>query len=344
MAMFTFVLAATSWLTIWILKNQLREMHEGGIDTHDLAVAAGKQADAAKVQSEQAKAQTDKMAESLTKTDKLINKATEQANATNRLAMQAKRSADVAQEAIQLATKDSVQNAERIERQLTILQDQARAARDQADAALKSAIAIQKQTEISERPWLSVDVATVNGLIWVNGQQAALTLKLSIKNVGKSIAKGIQANAKLVPTAAGMPISANAAQAQRELCDHFGTDQVGAFDLFPADHPTERQLSISAVPSAIATQSVTIQGDKAPRTFVGFDVVGCVSYHSSFGREVHQTRFAYRLIGPQVTSPDGKFLIMPDGMPVIMDFEIGVAVPQDNVGLIQELLGSNYAN
>jgi hypothetical protein len=44
MALFTFVLATTSGLTIWILKNQLREMHEGGVDTHTLAQAADTQA------------------------------------------------------------------------------------------------------------------------------------------------------------------------------------------------------------------------------------------------------------------------------------------------------------
>ena len=54
MAIFTCILAVTSGLTIWILKNQLKEMHEGGIDTHALAeatknasVAASDQADAA---------------------------------------------------------------------------------------------------------------------------------------------------------------------------------------------------------------------------------------------------------------------------------------------------------
>jgi hypothetical protein len=40
MAIFTFILAATSGFTIWILKNQLKEMHEGGIDTHALAQSA----------------------------------------------------------------------------------------------------------------------------------------------------------------------------------------------------------------------------------------------------------------------------------------------------------------
>lgn len=44
MAIFTFVLASTSGLTILILKNQLKEMHEGGLDTHTLAQAADTQA------------------------------------------------------------------------------------------------------------------------------------------------------------------------------------------------------------------------------------------------------------------------------------------------------------
>jgi hypothetical protein len=96
MAGFTFVLAATSGLTIWVLKNQLREMHQSGADTHDLAVAAGKQADAAKVQSEQAKAQTDKMAESLTKTDTLIRESKVQATEATIAANAARRAADTA--------------------------------------------------------------------------------------------------------------------------------------------------------------------------------------------------------------------------------------------------------
>jgi hypothetical protein len=96
MAFFTFVLAATSVGTVWILRNQLTEMHKGGIDTHDLAVAAGKQADAAKAQSEQAKAQTKKMAESLRKTDALIRIASEQAVATTKLVEAAKQQADTA--------------------------------------------------------------------------------------------------------------------------------------------------------------------------------------------------------------------------------------------------------
>ena len=37
MAIFTFVSIAVSFGTFWILKSQLREMHDGGVDTHTLA-------------------------------------------------------------------------------------------------------------------------------------------------------------------------------------------------------------------------------------------------------------------------------------------------------------------
>lgn len=47
MAVFTFALAATSILTIWVLINQLKEMREGGIDTHALAQATEASAKAA---------------------------------------------------------------------------------------------------------------------------------------------------------------------------------------------------------------------------------------------------------------------------------------------------------
>jgi hypothetical protein len=48
LAVFTVILAATSLGTVWILKNQLKEMHDGGIDTHALAEASGNQAKAAR--------------------------------------------------------------------------------------------------------------------------------------------------------------------------------------------------------------------------------------------------------------------------------------------------------
>jgi hypothetical protein len=56
MAIFTFLLFLVTGGTLVILKSQLQEMHGGGIDTHELAIAAGKQADRTKELAESAKA------------------------------------------------------------------------------------------------------------------------------------------------------------------------------------------------------------------------------------------------------------------------------------------------
>lgn len=95
-AIATVVIAVSTIFYTVYARRQWKEIHDSSSDTHDLAVAAGKQADAAKIQSEQAKAQTEKMTESLSKTDALITKATEQAAATNKLALETRRQADIA--------------------------------------------------------------------------------------------------------------------------------------------------------------------------------------------------------------------------------------------------------
>ena len=198
--------------------------------------------------------------------------------------------------------------------------------------------------EDTERPWLSVEITPASNLFFVNGKQAALTIKVSIKNVGKSIAKDIQVDAKLFPTPPGLPVSTHSAQNQGMLCNNPQSAPLGWFDLFPTDTPAERNLSISVLPSAIAARSVTYPGAK-PRGFVGFYVVGCVTYRFSFGTEIHQTRFAYHLIGPAITSPSGKPLILPNGMPTAFgSFEVGVNVPEKKLQLMRELFARNDAN
>lgn len=101
----TAVYAAFSGWQLAVMKKQLNEIHSGSKDTHDVAVAAGKQADAAKTQSEQAIQQTATMGQSLSKTDDLIR-------ATVDLAKQAKRSADIASLALK-ANEESTEQERR---------------------------------------------------------------------------------------------------------------------------------------------------------------------------------------------------------------------------------------
>jgi hypothetical protein len=165
----------------------------------------------------------------------------------------------------------------------------------------------RRATEIQERPWLSVDAKPINGLIFVNGQQPVVKLALSIKNVGHSIAKTVHLEVKMYPTVVNLPVATDAVQRQREICDHPHIGSAGDFDLFPMDQPVERDVDITVAPSAIAGQAASILvGDKT-RKFFGLYVIGCASYHYSFGADIHQTRFAYHLVRG-VPPENGKLL------------------------------------
>jgi hypothetical protein len=102
-------------------------------------------------------------------------------------------------------------------------------------------------------------------------------------------------------------------------------------------------MDIPAIPSEIEAQSVSYPGEK-PRKFVGFYVVGCVNYQFSFGAGIHQTFFAYHIVGPAIMTADNKPLIFPGGTPVLMGFEVGVEVQKEKLGTMRNLLARNDAN
>ncbi len=202
----------------------------------------------------------------------------------------------------------------------------------------------RKALEVSERPWVSVEAVPNSDLAFVNGKQPVLGLKFSLKNVGKSIAKGVQIDVKMFPTSVALPVGLDAAAKQRELCDHPQQRPVEQFDLFPIVQPAERVDSISAQPSAVEQSASYPAGDKS-RSFVGFYVVGCVSYRFSFGTEIHQTRFAYHLLGPlRGFTPEGKPLALQGGEFILAGFEVGVTAPKDQLGMMQEVFAMNDAN
>jgi hypothetical protein len=89
-AFFTVCLVAVAYWQGHIFDKQWNEMHSGGVDTHELALAA-------KAQADEAKAQVEKLTESLTKTEKLIGATKALADDTKTLADNTLRQANATQ-------------------------------------------------------------------------------------------------------------------------------------------------------------------------------------------------------------------------------------------------------
>jgi hypothetical protein len=120
-AVFTIVIAVATTVYAFVTIRQLGEMRSSGAqateqakkiieqttaqatNTNNLAISAGKQADAAKKQSEQAEAQTDTMRKSLIKTDSLIK-------ATSALARETARQANISRDAMNASMKSADQD------------------------------------------------------------------------------------------------------------------------------------------------------------------------------------------------------------------------------------------
>jgi hypothetical protein len=207
-------------------------------------------------------------------------------------------------------------------------------------ASQQSTSAIVMQTDITERPWLSVEVEPASDLFFVGGQQPNFNLKLKIKNFGRSIAKDAQVDIRLAPTRpSGVLIAPEAGVIQNQVCERPVIQKIGRFDVFPSDAPAVREVSISAMPAQVQTAEVVTTDN---RTFVGLYVVGCVTYRASYdARQTHQTFFGYHLIHPIPGGPNRPTL--PNGLFLLGDFEIGANVPQKEFEIAQELFARNEA-
>lgn len=71
------------WKQLSVMSEQLREMKSGGVDTHELAIAAGKQADAASKQADRTKDLADRMKDQADRTKVIADQAIVQAQAAS---------------------------------------------------------------------------------------------------------------------------------------------------------------------------------------------------------------------------------------------------------------------
>ena len=251
---------------------------------------------------------------------------------------QVRQSNNLAEDAIRQASTESAENARRVNQQLGILQNQVEASRAQAQAAFRSADAIAQQTEISERPWLTVEAEPGSDLFYVNGKQAGMTFRFTIRNLGRSIAKNVHFKIKFASTRPiGIPIAVESARTQQETCDS-PTAQDLAFDVFPTGNPIIREISTSVSPSDIEANKASTSENS---DFIGFYVVGCITYSASFATQnIHKTFFAYHLMNPSLGTSPPK---LSNGIPDMVDFAVGKEIPQKDVGIEQEILARNEA-
>jgi hypothetical protein len=175
-------------------------------------------------------------------------------------------------------------------------------ARDTAEAAKVTAETGRKELELSERPWVSVDVSIAKPLVF-DPQGGTISLRWVLKNVGHSPAAGTAVVAKL---RFWNPPTIDLDKEQKALCgpihdlpDLPGVSRTMGDTLFPTDQETKtRQLSFDTKDVELG-----IVRTKNAKPVIIPAIVGCVDYQFEFAPGHHQTGFIRIVAVPNPSFP-----------------------------------------
>ncbi len=161
-----------------------------------------------------------------------------------------------------------------------------------ASAAISAAKTAASQLELSDRPWVTVDVFITSPLTYgTNGVQ--LNFSFVPKNIGHSPAQNVLIIPRLVPVSMGDDIRG----IQKEICDSAPETNIAfpKYVLFP-DEPFSEPFGLD-----MSTEALTAHWGKRPPGKglpdpIPIGIVGCADYTYETSSKRHQTGFAFDIL------------------------------------------------
>jgi hypothetical protein len=177
---------------------------------------------------------------------------------------------------------------------------QSRQMKDASDAAKSAAETAASQLVLTQRPWIKITHRILSPLTFNvpgnGGQIDSMAVEDTLENVGNSVALHIFSWEDVIPIDEDYSLRTARAR-QDEWCNsnrHRDTSEHSGYVLFPKD--SFRQTS--QIGGEMQTVNRMAKLNKIVPGKVGFVLVGCVAYRSSFEPETapaHETKFIYRL-------------------------------------------------
>jgi hypothetical protein len=193
-----------------------------------------------------------------------------------------------------------------------------------ADATQNSTQAIARQLELSQRPWVSINATVVSPLTYDSEGAAEVTLKLAIRNVGSTPAKGLSVEPKMFIAALG---EQDPLMVRSRVCEENRTRGLGKDGtLFPTAELT-KSLTFRTDAKEILKES-NRTGSFSPAFVI------CASYRSTFDdRSRYTTGIIYYLRRIDPARP-GLYVRMTNG----------IEIPRDLLTLNYDPVGETVAN
>jgi hypothetical protein len=203
-----------------------------------------------------------------------------------------------------------------------------------SNQATKSALEIsQKQLELTERSWLTVDFAPESITFYEGGMQFALHARVT--NIGHSVATGVVVPIEIFLASDAKSIFKEPFKRQKNLCDEIAMKPISV---------QQNETEMVVFPNDNVSLVLGLQIDKSeiestPTANLHYNVkhilpivVGCVDYQYGTSKRHHQTRFIYRVQPIDHTDPH------------LGTFEVGRGVPAANVHLSAYTSGGFFAD
>ncbi len=157
---------------------------------------------------------------------------------------------------------------------------------------------LRREFEAEHRPWIPPDIQLASGWTWTADGEGRVTLRFTLRNIGRSPATNVNVRTEIFPSGWGFP---NPAAAQKKLSQSERRDPIApgegmGWTIFPNSAPRylDITMSISAADfekSRLAWKATYPELDN--NTTVSPVIVGCITYR--FVGEQHQTGFMLEL-------------------------------------------------
>jgi hypothetical protein len=207
--------------------------------------------------------------------------------------------------------------------QAEFMKRQAKTMEDQSEISDRLATTALRQFEITDRPWLAVDVSIIGPLTF-NEQGGNITFRIVAENVGRSIALNATVHAKMIIPDFDGDLFREVLAEQLRVCKE-AHSRFMAYAVFPG-RKSVSDWSFGLGPAELE------RGCIATSNFFHLYIVGCVDYQFSGHDTHHQTRFIY---GVNRTDKSGR--------PLALSMENDI--PLEHLFLQKFILGeSDYAD
>lgn len=191
--------------------------------------------------------------------------------------------------------------------------------------------AVTKQLELSERPWISVDLVATRPLVFTEGSKISIWAQFILKNLGHSPARAAQLRFEIV----AVSDRRMGYTAQQDLCAsaYSVPGSVGIRHVIMPDEQVVQLEHLNYLSPLAEGKDPQIPG----RSILSLAVVGCVDYEFTFAEGSHQTGFFFDLVRLDPNEPQLWFFIeLKEG-----GFELKEGGSQiDHVGFKKDAFGS----